>query len=61
MKEIITLDHGSGGLRTSELIEQVLLPAYGNAALNELGDGAVLADLGGQPVFSTDSFVVTPS
>lgn len=60
MKEIITLDHGSGGLRTSELIEQVLLPAYGNAALNELGDGAVLADLGGQPVFSTDSFVVTP-
>lgn len=60
MKEIITLDHGSGGLRTSELIEQVLLPAYGNAALNELGDGAVLADLGGRPVFSTDSFVVTP-
>ena len=52
MKEIITLDHGSGGLRTSELIEQVLLPAYGNAALNELGDGAVLADLGGRPVFS---------
>ena len=60
MKEIVTLDHGSGGLRTSELIEQVLLPAYGNAALNELGDGAVLSDLGGRPVFSTDSFVVTP-
>ncbi|MBE5036278.1 hydrogenase expression/formation protein HypE [Subdoligranulum sp. DSM 109015] len=60
MKEIVTLDHGSGGLRTSELIEQVLLPAYGNAALNELGDGAVLSDLGGSPVFSTDSFVVTP-
>lgn len=60
MKEIVTLDHGSGGLRTSELIEQVLLPAYGNTVLNELGDGAVLPDLGGQPVFSTDSFVVTP-
>ena len=60
MKEIVTLDHGSGGLRTSELIEQVLLPAYGNTFLNELGDGAVLPDLGGQPVFSTDSFVVTP-
>lgn len=60
MKEIVTLDHGSGGLRTSELIEQVLLPAYGNTVLNELGDGAVLPTLGGQPVFSTDSFVVTP-
>lgn len=60
MKEIVTLDHGSGGLRTSELIEQILLPAYGNDALNELGDGAVLAGLGGRPVFSTDSFVVTP-
>lgn len=60
MKEIVTLDHGSGGLRTSELIEQVLLPAYGNTVLNELGDGAVLPALGGQPVFSTDSFVVTP-
>ena len=60
MKEIVTLDHGSGGLRTSELIEQVLLPAYGNTVLNELGDGAVLPDLDGQPVFSTDSFVVTP-
>ena len=60
MKEIVTLDHGSGGLRTSELIEQVLLPAYGNTVLNELGDGAVLPDLDGQSVFSTDSFVVTP-
>ena len=60
MQPIITMDYGSGGLRTAELIEEILLPAFGNAALNDLGDGAVLPDLGGPPVFSTDSFVVTP-
>ena len=39
MQEIITMDYGSGGLRTAELIEEILLPAFGNAALNDLGDG----------------------
>ena len=60
MQSIITMDYGSGGLRTAELIDEILLPAFGNAALNDLGDGAVLPDLDGKPVFSTDSFVVTP-
>lgn len=60
MQSIITMDYGSGGVRTAQLIDEILLPAFGNAALNDLGDGAVLPDLGGQPVFSTDSFVVTP-
>ena len=60
MEPIITMDYGSGGLRTAQLIEEILLPAFGNAALNDLGDGAVLPELGGRPVFSTDSFVVTP-
>ena len=55
----ITLDYGSGGLKTSELIESILLPAFDNTALSQLGDGAVL---GGSDrlVFSTDSFVVSP-
>ena len=55
----ITLDYGSGGLKTSELIESILLPAFDNAALSQLGDGAIL---GGSDklVFSTDSFVVSP-
>ena len=70
MEDIITLDYGSGGLKTSELIDTLLLPALDNAPLRALGDGAVLstapegqlqsaaspADL----VFSTDSFVVSP-
>lgn len=60
MEDIITLDYGSGGLQTARLIEEVLLPAFDNPALAPLGDGAVLPALGGAPVFSTDSFVVTP-
>ena len=60
MQDIITLDYGSGGLKTAQLIEEILLPAFANTALNDLGDGAVLPALDGQPVFSTDSFVVSP-
>ena len=55
----ITLDYGSGGVKTSELIESILLPAFDNQALARLGDGAVL-DGNGKLVFSTDSFVVSP-
>lgn len=60
MEEIITLDYGSGGLRTSQLIESVLVPAFQNPALEDLGDGAVLPTMDGPLVYSTDSFVVTP-
>lgn len=59
MEEIITLDYGSGGTKTSGLIEELLLPAFDNPALNVLGDGAVL-DGSEKLVFSTDSFVVSP-
>lgn len=53
------MDHGSGGHKTAQLIEELLLPAFDNPALHSLGDGAVL-DLEGPLVFSTDSFVVDP-
>ena len=59
MEEVITLDYGSGGQKTAELIESILLPAFSNPALNALGDGAVL-DGSDRLVFSTDSFVVSP-
>lgn len=59
MDEIITLDYGSGGKKTSELIENLIVKNLKNDALAALGDGAVL---GGAErlVFSTDSFVVSP-
>ncbi len=59
MDEIITLDYGSGGKKTARLIEQLLLPAFGNPALEALGDGAFVE--GAEKLaFSTDSFVVDP-
>ena len=59
MDDIITLDHGSGGLKTSELISELLLPAFNNESLSVLGDAAILASEN-KIVFSTDSFVVSP-
>ncbi|MBQ8935108.1 MAG: hydrogenase expression/formation protein HypE [Oscillospiraceae bacterium] len=58
-QDIITLDYGSGGRKTAQLIDELLLPAFQSDTLNALGDGAVL-DLNGPLVFSTDSFVVSP-
>ena len=57
--EYITLDHGSGGGRTAQLIEELLLPALQNPHLAPLGDGALL-DVSGPLAFSTDSFVIDP-
>ena len=59
MDDIITLDYGSGGRKTSALIEEIILPAFGNSALNALGDGALIPGAE-RLAFSTDSFVVTP-
>ncbi len=56
MNDIVTLDYGSGGKKTSQLIDKYILPNFGNDALNSLGDGALL----GEMAFSTDSFVVSP-
>lgn len=59
MEEIITLDYGSGGKKTSRLIEKMIVPALDNPALAALGDGAVI-DGFPKLAFSTDSFVVDP-
>ncbi|CVI71323.1 Hydrogenase expression/formation protein HypE [Clostridiales bacterium CHKCI001] len=59
MEDRITLDYGSGGLKTSQLIDSILMPAFQNPILSQLGDGAVL-DGNNKLVFSTDSFVVSP-
>ena len=59
MDDIITLDYGSGGKKTSSLIEEMIVPTLSNSALSALGDGAILEG-GEKLVFSTDSFVVSP-
>ena len=59
MSEIITLDYGSGGRKTSALIDEMILPILGNDVLCQLGDGAVISGAD-KLAFSTDSFVVNP-
>jgi len=56
----ITLAHGSGGKLARDLIEDVLLPKFRNAALEPLGDAASLPFAGDRLHFTTDSFVVKP-
>jgi len=56
----IKMDHGSGGKLSQELMEQVILPAYGNPVLNEMHDGASVSTAGNKVAFTTDSYVVKP-
>ncbi len=58
--ERIQLAHGGGGQLTAELIEQVILPALGTQQAGQLTDAATLSGLGGEVVFTTDSYVVKP-
>ena len=39
---MITLDYGSGGKKTSALIENLIVPAMNSDELSRLGDGAVI-------------------
>jgi hydrogenase expression/formation protein HypE len=58
-REKILLAHGSGGKFTSQLIEEVFLPAFG-APSEMLHDGAFLKISNASLAFTTDSFVVRP-
>ncbi len=59
-QQTIALAHGGGGRLMQELIRQTFLPAFDNAWLAQLHDGAVLPVDGGQLAFTTDSYVVQP-
>jgi hydrogenase expression/formation protein HypE len=56
----IVLGHGSGGMLTADLIDQIFLPAFKNPVLDKLDDQAVLTIEGARLAFTTDSFVVSP-
>ena len=56
----IVMGHGGGGKLGNELVEHLFLPAFRNAALENLGDAAVFDLAGGKLAMSTDSFVVQP-
>ncbi|MFO0868953.1 MAG: hydrogenase expression/formation protein HypE [Pirellulales bacterium] len=56
----ITLAHGEGGRLTRQLIQRRIRSRFANQFLEPLGDAAVLPPLLGSPVFTTDSYVVSP-
>ncbi|MCS6847824.1 MAG: hydrogenase expression/formation protein HypE [Anaerolineae bacterium] len=56
----VVIGHGGGGKLTAELIHHLFAPAFGDEALRQLGDAAVLALDGVRLAISTDSFVVRP-
>lgn len=56
MEKEIRLSHGSGGVLTHRLIEQVFLKEFDNKILRELEDAATVGSL----AFTIDAYVVKP-
>lgn len=52
--------HGSGGLMSQRLIDEVFKPAWHNEIMEPMLDGAILELPAGRLAMSTDSFVITP-
>jgi hydrogenase expression/formation protein HypE len=65
LSPIVTLAHGGGGKAMRDLIDDVFVEAFSNAALNTLEDQArfslkELANYGDRLAMTTDSYVVDP-
>lgn len=65
MIKTISLAHGSGGLASAQLIDQLFMQAFNNPILQAHEDQAKISltqfnQLGNQLAFSTDSYVIDP-
>ncbi len=60
MKDIITLDHGSGGEASHELVDELFVSRLDNEFLRKLDDSAVVQIPGKNLAITTDSYVVDP-
>ena len=58
MDEFISLDHGAGGIKSSEIIEKVFMKRFGMES--PLTDSAILPENARYLAFTTDSYVVDP-
>ena len=54
------LAHGSGGLAYRELVEEIIKPSLASQKLDIENDSAILPQLNGKTVMTTDSFVIKP-
>lgn len=59
-QERILMAHGSGGLMSQRLIDEVFKQAWQNEIMEPMLDGAILQMPAGRLAMSTDSFVITP-
>lgn len=60
MSQRITIDHGSGGRASLELLQSVFLAGFDNPILNATEDSALVTINRERLAFSTDSYVVDP-
>ena len=56
----ITLNHGSGGRATQDLIQEIFIEEFDNDILKKKEDSAVLDTGEREKVFTTDSYVIRP-
>lgn len=55
----INLGHGSGGLMTRDLLDEIIFKTFSNPYLDKKHDGSVVK-IEGEIAVSTDSFVISP-
>jgi len=60
MDDTITLSHGSGGVQTNKLINEVFFKYFNNDILSQMNDAAQVDIDFKRLAFTTDSFVVNP-
>ena len=58
--DIITMAHGSGGVESSKLIEEVFYSSFKNEELLQQNDSTILNEIEGKIAITTDSFVIDP-
>ena len=58
--KIITLAHGGGGLKTKQLVDDIIIRHLGNLELNRLDDSACIDVPQTGLAMTTDSYVITP-
>lgn len=59
-QDFVTLAHGGGGRMMHNLLDRMVIPAFGNQPLDSRHDGAVMTIDKGRLAFTTDSYVVHP-
>lgn len=57
--DTINLGHGSGGIMTRDLLDNIIFKTFDNPYLNQKHDGSIVK-FDGEIAISTDSFVISP-